>query len=302
MILSGDFMQSQLTIKIDTKALTSFLLVLILHFITITLSRWKKPADDAFNFSQPNKALQVYVEPTPMPKVRTLGKKDGSKNNDVLITPKSKPSPMVKDPFRAAQMQNPWHKTKPQPEQKTVKTESSYRGLQKPSARPSAMKQLYARPHSIQEAAQDTASQAFTGLVQTSPTLSKTDVNVHVEVPEGVPQDELNEFELMFYSFQKRMMEKYIGSIILQVREFEKHYPRKSLFPEGKHVMTGRVTFDSEGNIMQIKMVRWSQVPELQNLFEESLKSMNRLPNPPKVLWSKSGEMVVFYTFIVNNL
>jgi hypothetical protein len=43
-------------------------------------------------------------------------------------------------------------------------------------------------------------------------------------------------------------------------------------------------------------------VPELQNIFEEALKSMNSLPNPPKMLWEKSGEFTVFYNFVVNNI
>ena len=142
----------------------------------------------------------------------------------------------------------------------------------------------------------------YAGVVNSSPTLSKTDVNVRVEMPEGVKEDELNEFELMFYTFQKRMMTKYVESIILQVREFEKTHPHRKIFPEGKHIMTGRVVFDKDGNIKQIKMVRWTNVADLQGVFEEALKSMYSLPNPPKFLWEKNGEFTVFYNFVVNNI
>lgn len=135
-----------------------------------------------------------------------------------------------------------------------------------------------------------------------SPTLTKSLMNMQVEVPEGVSKDELNEFELKFYGFQKRMMEKYFSTIVLQAREYEKRYSLPVLMPDGRHVMTGRVTFDSDGNIKQIKMIRWTQADKLQNMFEDVLKAIDTLPNPPRELMNQHGEFVVYYTFTVNNL
>jgi hypothetical protein len=88
---------------------------------------------------------------------------------------------------------------------------------------------------------------------------------------------------------------------MLNVRDYEKRYSMPVLMPEGNHVMTGRVTFDSEGNIKQIKMLRWTQADKLQAMFEDILKSMMTLPNQPKMLRNSQGEFVVFYTFSVNN-
>jgi hypothetical protein len=85
------------------------------------------------------------------------------------------------------------------------------------------------------------------------------------------------------------------------VRNYEKRYSLQTLIPEGQHTMTGRVTFDSEGNIKQIQMVRWTQADKLQAMFEDILKSMQTLPNPPKMLRNKDGEFVVFYTFLIDN-
>jgi len=48
-------------------------------------------------------------------------------------------------------------------------------------------------------------------------------------------------------------------------------------------------------------MVRWTQAEKLQAMFEDILKSMHTLPNPPKMLRNKDGEFVVFYTFLIDN-
>jgi hypothetical protein len=48
-------------------------------------------------------------------------------------------------------------------------------------------------------------------------------------------------------------------------------------------------------------MVKWTQADKLQNMFEDILKSMHTLPNPPKMLRNSNGEFVVFYSFIIDN-
>lgn len=228
--------------------------------------------------------------------IRTVGEKNGNKNRSVFVAPKKVlPKPKPIDPFKAAAMLD-----QPRKLEKITKTPQKFL---KPSKAPTAIQQIEKNEpsKSVTQVMQQIPS-SYAGVVNSSPTLSKTDVNVRVEMPEGVKEDELNEFELMFYTFQKRMMVKYVESIILQVREFEKTHPHRRIFPEGKHVMTGRVVFDKEGNIKQIKMVRWTNVDDLQHIFEDALKSMYSLPNPPKFLWEKNGEFTVFYNFVVNNI
>lgn len=132
-------------------------------------------------------------------------------------------------------------------------------------------------------------------------TLNNSDILVNLEVPEGVDPDELNKYELMFYGFQRRTAIGYINSFYKHLDKFQRENPHLS-FPmtDTKQIMTGRVTYDSKGNIMQIKMVRWSNVDRLQDFFVDVLKDMDTLHNPPQALWEKTGEFSIFFSLVVN--
>jgi hypothetical protein len=131
--------------------------------------------------------------------------------------------------------------------------------------------------------------------------LDTSDVMVNLEVPEGVSPDELNEYELMFYGFQRRTAINYINSFYKNLNEFQRKNPHLQ-FPltKEKQVMTGRLTYDEKGNIKQIKMVRWTNVEKLQDFFLDVLKDMDTLHNPPQALWEKNGEFSVFFSLVVN--
>lgn len=131
--------------------------------------------------------------------------------------------------------------------------------------------------------------------------LSNSDILVNLEVPEGVNPDELNEYEMMFYGFQRRTAIGYVNSFYKHLDKFQRENPHMQ-FPmtDTKQVMTGRLTYDEKGNIKQIKMIRWTNVDRLQGFFEEVLKDMDTLHNPPKPLWSKSGEFSIFFSLVIN--
>lgn len=128
-----------------------------------------------------------------------------------------------------------------------------------------------------------------------------TNVGVNLEVPEGVSPDELNEYELMYYSFQRRVALAYVNSFMSTYNRFDRLNPQLQ-FPmtDSQETMTGRLTYDSQGNIKQIKMIRWTNVTKLQDFFLDVLKEMNTIQNPPKTLWEKDGEFTVFFTLVVN--
>jgi hypothetical protein len=123
-----------------------------------------------------------------------------------------------------------------------------------------------------------------------------SDAVVSIEVPDGIEPDELNKYELMFYSFQKRTAINYANSILKNLDKFNKRYPNYKLTDNSRIMMTARLTYDEKGNVKQIKMIRWTHVNEIQNFFEDVVKGIDQLHNPPKALWEKQGEFSMFFT------
>lgn len=134
-----------------------------------------------------------------------------------------------------------------------------------------------------------------------SETQKISDAVVSIEVPEGINPDELNEYELKFYGFQRRTAISYINSILKNLDKFQKKHPRYKMPTAGRVTMTARVTYDNEGNVTQIKMIRWTHVNEVQGLFEDIVKGIDQLHNPPRELWEKTNEFSMFYTLEILN-
>ena len=128
----------------------------------------------------------------------------------------------------------------------------------------------------------------------------ESDVMVEMEVPKGVPEDELNKYELVFYSFRKRTALNYINSFYNELSDFQRTNPHLR-FPltADKTSMTGRITYDEKGDIVRIKMLKWTNKKKLQEFFLQVLKNMNSLPNPPEVI-IEDGEFHVYYSLTVN--
>lgn len=129
--------------------------------------------------------------------------------------------------------------------------------------------------------------------------LNGSDVNVRIEIPEGIPLSELNSFELMFYGFQRRAALSYISSFMNALHNFTASYPHIHLpVVAGTERLTGKVTFDHQGNIKKIKMLQSSQSEKTQDLFLKTLEGIERLPNPPKALTSQ-GDFSIYYSLLI---
>lgn len=126
---------------------------------------------------------------------------------------------------------------------------------------------------------------------------------LNFEIPEGKKEDELNESQLKLYSFFRRGAMKYVASISSEIKEFElknPHLQTPLALVDTKQVLTGRLVYDNLGNLKQIKMVRWSNNDKLQGFFENVLKRLDTLQNPPKELWAETGEFTIFVTLQIN--
>jgi len=131
-------------------------------------------------------------------------------------------------------------------------------------------------------------------------TYRRTSFNIDFISPEGVREDELNSMEKMFYSFQKRTYLTYFNSFIKNYNRLSKLRPtlEKAVQTEN-HVLTGRVTYDSLGHIVAIKILKWSSNDHIQELFDDTLKDLV-LPNPPVAL-VKNKEFSIYFQLVFND-
>lgn len=113
--------------------------------------------------------------------------------------------------------------------------------------------------------------------------MSMSDLNIKFELPKGVEEDELNQRELVFYSFQKRAVQAYINSYVKELNQFRRKNPKKSFpFEEKQEKLAGRILYDKNGDIISIKTLAWSDIDQLQSFFMRVLKNLQTIPNPPR--------------------
>lgn len=124
---------------------------------------------------------------------------------------------------------------------------------------------------------------------------------MRLEPPEGLSPDELNTIEKIFYGFQVRVFENYIRALILSYNDLA---PRKPQLQESlrrnNYTLSGRVTFDREGNVVAIRITRWTNHSDVQELFESSLQKINKIPNIPKDLIGERDEFNIYYILQIN--
>lgn len=185
---------------------------------------------------------------------------------------------------------------------KTKKEKLSLSDLAQTHARPghrnlvrkSPLKTMFANKEHIKNFLKNSPSQTTAQRLINE--LGENDINIKFDIPEGVKLDELNKAELQFYSFQRRTAMNYVNTFYSELNNFNKQNPHLS-FPivDTPEKMTGRVTYDINGNIVRIKMLKWTDEEKLQDFFLAVLKQLNKLPNPPKAI-VHNGEFSVFYT------
>ena len=244
--------------------------------------------------SSSQEKLVSQVKRNPI-KIHSLGEKNANRNSSVYLKPEK--------PSLAHEANKPAPKklnlsdlmASPVPTKASAKTVQT---TQRPGQLPKSSPALSGIKYGVDEfkkMANDPMLQGAANL------LNSRRVALNFELPEGKKLSELNESELKLYSFLRRGAIKYVASLSAEIQEFEMKNPHLH-FPltDAKQIMTGRLVFDSQGNLKQIKMVRWTNVDKLQTFFESVLKRLDTLQNPPKELWAQDGEFAVFVTLQIN--
>lgn len=321
------------TFEIKFKLNYQTVLVIVIIFHALFFSIRHIPRMTKFTPPRPRRdAIQIknFLSDSDRPKIRTVGAKNSkSKNSTYLQKTNSKTQEVSKDIFAPELNRAAQQLPSPKPEKKAIKDlslkdlamgkqqvpapnkqpapEAIAKMATRPGTRPTSLSE---KPRALEAIAlngsqmrkfvQGSSAAALSGDPRAQ-SLSNSDIMVNLEVPEGVNPDELNKYELMFYGFQRRTAIGYINSFYKKLDKFQTENPHLN-FPmtDTKQLMTGKLTFDEKGNIVRIQMVRTSNERRLQGFFEEVLKDMDTLHNPPQALWSKSGEFSIFFTLVIN--
>jgi hypothetical protein len=131
--------------------------------------------------------------------------------------------------------------------------------------------------------------------------IETTGFNLQFDPPEGIPQDELNSVEKIFYSFQKRTFTSYVTTFISNYHQMSLQSSKlKRSLQTQSHDLLGRVEFNDKGETASIRIMEGSPIKEVQNLFEKTLKDL-KLPNPPKDLLREDGRFVIYYRLKIND-
>lgn len=126
--------------------------------------------------------------------------------------------------------------------------------------------------------------------------LGKSGFNLKFEPVEGVSEDELNPAEKIFFSFQKRTFERYYLSFVKSYNNLILQKPLlKNALMNGGHLLTGEIRFDKEGNIVRIRILQSSKNDDIHRLFEQTLKSIGKMPNPPEAFIKNKDQFSIFY-------
>lgn len=126
--------------------------------------------------------------------------------------------------------------------------------------------------------------------------LNKSAFNFRMSPPRGVPLDQLNTQEKIFYTFNKRTFETYVNSFLTTYRQIDNRNPSiNARINKGIHRMMGKLILDENGNIITLKIVQWSTDDLVQKLFDDTLMNIRALPNPPRALLDENKEFYIYF-------
>jgi len=121
------------------------------------------------------------------------------------------------------------------------------------------------------------------------------DQYVREKLPEG-SENLLNTQESVYYSFYSRIYNA-IGPI-WESRTREITY-RRFLRP-GDYATVVDIVLDSKGELLAIRHLQDSGIPELDHAVDSSWHRMKRFPNPPRGLMNPQNELHMVWTFTVH--
>ncbi len=129
---------------------------------------------------------------------------------------------------------------------------------------------------------------------------SGSQIGLRLEMPDGLTQEEQEQFEQMFASFQRRISSSYVSAFLRALNQLSQDYPylQAPLAPRTVQ-MLGLLSFDENGFTKRLQTLKPAPQEKLQELFINTLKGIGQLKNPPSAFIRK-GEFKVYYSLIIH--
>lgn len=241
-------------------------------------------------------------------KIRQAGVKGGSKDGFNAPIPQSAPRPAKQtkktNSSEAAQNHIALQDLAPRPTNSTAQNNSSKNRDQARDAKALRVSKKEVAAQRIarqQQAIQGEVLKELSASNRAREVIQTTGFNLQFDPPEGIPHDELNSAEKIFYSFQKRTFTSYVNTFISNYHQMTLQSSKlKRSLQTQSHDLLGRVEFNARGETASIRILEGSPIQEVRDLFEKTLKDL-KLPNPPKDLLREDRRFVIYYRLKIND-
>ena len=125
---------------------------------------------------------------------------------------------------------------------------------------------------------------------------NNNNASIGVVIPKGVKEEALNKWQMVLYSFHKRVFSQYLTQLFLNAQEMERLYPY-SQFPYVREpdFVKVKVTYNQDGSLHHVERMKQSSSRLLNEFFQNTIGEMNFIPNPPKLIINPEGQFELIF-------
>ena len=131
--------------------------------------------------------------------------------------------------------------------------------------------------------------------------ISESDASFNLEIPQGVPEDQMTDLEHQLYSFIVRLNTQYITTLIDHYLEQQRLNPRYRIpINRDQDSILLRTTYDRNGEIVRIRTLKASRYDKHADFFLNAVRKIETIPNPPELILDERNEFHVTYHLKLN--
>ncbi|MCB9091761.1 MAG: hypothetical protein H6621_03470 [Halobacteriovoraceae bacterium] len=256
----------------NTFLVLSIAIVLLVHVILLFLSSQILVAENKLQETRQEKFI-VDIKP--------LGEKNKETNNKILMQAYNAKKRNRVENSTVSQTQSPSQEKNEQKE-KTGNTQKSFKKYIRKDNQGESLRKFL--PYQLQNSRVADSNALFS-----------------LEIPEGLPEDQLNRLTQVFYSFYKRIGTKYISTIVDKYFEYEREKPHMHIpVNEQEDSTVIRASYDEFGNVLRIRVLKKGKYAYHQKFFSDTIEAIQSIPNPPKQLLDSKKQFHVIYSLEYN--